>query len=184
MKRRHRRSNVRERISPVLRPRPGCRRRGLILFGTWSFPCALGPAGPVTRKREGDGATPAGRWRMQGILYRADRVTRPGTFLPQRALRPCDGWCDAPENRNYNRLVAMPYAASAENMWRDDHIYDLVVVMDHNTRPRIRGGGSAVFIHLAREGYTPTQGCIALNPHDLRMLLEACGPDTVLTILP
>lgn len=184
MKRRHRRSNVRERISPILRPWPRCRRRGLLESGLWNYPCALGPAGIAARKREGDGATPAGRWRLQSVLYRADRTTRPITSLPVRALRRSDGWCDAPDNRNYNRLVTMPYAASAENMWRDDHIYDLVVILDHNTRPRVRGGGSAIFIHLAREGYTPTQGCIALRPHDLRLLLSACQPGTALTILP
>ncbi|MHA1165145.1 MAG: L,D-transpeptidase family protein [Alphaproteobacteria bacterium] len=183
MQRRNIRSNVRERISPVLRPRPGNRQRGAILFGSLTFPCALGPAGPVLRKREGDGATPAGRWKMQSILYRADRISRPITSLPVRAMRPSDGWCDAPEDRNYNRLVVMPYETSAENMWRDDHIYDLVVVLDHNTAPRIRGFGSAIFIHLARDGYKPTQGCIALKIHDLRMLLEASAPGSVLTIM-
>lgn len=184
MKRRHRRSNVRERISPVVRTRPGCRQRGLIHFGPRQLACALGSAGPAPCKREGDGATPAGRWKMRYILYRADRTARPISSLPVRALRPRDGWCDQPGDRNYNRPVTMPYNASAENMWRDDHIYDLLVVLDHNSRPRIRGKGSAIFIHLARPGYTPTQGCIALNPHDLRLLLEACRPGTGLNILP
>ena len=168
----------------MIRPRPGNRQRGLIILGSLTFPCALGPAGPVARKRESDGATPAGRWKMQGIFYRADRISRPVTSLPVRAMRSSDGWCDAPEDRNYNRLVAMPYASSAENMWRDDHIYDLVVTLDHNACPRIRGGGSAIFIHLARDGYTPTQGCVALQFHDLRMLLEASRPGTVLSIYP
>ena len=184
MNRRHRRSNIRERISPVLRPRPGMRQRGLIFFASQSFPCALGPAGPVTRKREGDGATPVRRWTLQHVLYRADRISRPVTSLPVRALRPSDGWCDAPGNRNYNRLVTMPYDASAENMWREDHIYDLVVILDHNTRPRIRGLGSAIFIHLARDGFTPTQGCIALSLHHLKLWLLACRPGSALTILP
>ena len=184
MKKRNTRSNVRERISPVLHAVPGERQRGILLFGTRHCACALGPAGTVTRKREGDGATPAGRWKMLKILYRADRISRPITSLPVRALRRDDGWCDAPEDPNYNRLVAMPYAKSAEPMWRDDHIYDLLVILDHNTSPRIRGGGSAIFIHQARDGYTPTQGCIALDIHDLRMLLEASGPGSVLTVYP
>lgn len=182
MKRRNILSNVRERISPAVRPLPGQRQRGLMFFGSHIFLCALGPAGPVTRKREGDGATPVGRWKLQKVYYRADRISRPITSLPVRAMRRDDGWCDAPTDKNYNRLVTMPYHASAENMWRDDHIYDLVVVLDHNSLPRIRNGGSAIFIHLARGGYTPTQGCIALAPRELKMLLEACGPGSSLTV--
>jgi len=118
------------------------------------------------------------------VLYRADRVSRPLTALPVHALRPGDGWCDASGDRNYNRLVSLPYPASAERMWRDDALYDIVVVLDHNTRPRLRGKGSAVFLHLVREDYAPTEGCIALKSHDLRLLLEACGPNAAITILP
>lgn len=184
MKMRHRRSNVRERITFQVRPQPGQRSRGVVIGGSRISRCALGPAGPVARKREGDGATPAGRWKMLAVFYRADRVARPVTALPVRALRPADGWCDAPADRNYNRLVSLPYAASAEPMWRADALYDIVAALDHNTRPRMRGRGSAIFIHVARQGYPPTEGCIALNCHDLRMLLERCGPDSGITILP
>lgn len=184
MKRRNIRSNVRERISPVVRPLPGVRQRGLIFFGSHFFQCALGLAGPVARKLEGDGATPVGRWKLQKVYYRADRISRPITSLPVRAMRREDGWCDAPADRNYNRLVTMPYTASAENIWRDDYIYDLVVTLNHNTVPRVRGGGSAIFIHLARDGYTPTQGCIALKIHGLRMLLKTSEPGSEIIIYP
>ena len=118
------------------------------------------------------------------VFYRADRVPRPRTALPVRALRPNDGWCDATGDRNYNRPVTLPYAARAERLWRGDGLYDIVVVLDHNTAPRARGRGSAVFMHIAREGYAPTQGCIALKLHDLRALLEASGPGAAITILP
>ncbi len=118
------------------------------------------------------------------VFYRADRVLRPRTALPVQALRPNDGWCDTSGDRNYNRLVTLPYAARAERLWRDDALYDIVVVLDHNTAPSARGRGSAVFIHIAREGYAPTQGCIALNLHDLKMLLEASRPGAAITILP
>lgn len=123
------------------------------------------------RKREGDGASPVGRFAFLRVLYRADRTQRPRTGLPVAAIRPRDGWCDAPADRNYNRAVTLPYPASAERMWRDDSLYDLVVVLSHNQRPRVRGGGSAVFVHLARPGYAPTEGCIALGEPDLRKLL-------------
>ena len=149
----------------------GQRQTGHIEHGAWRAACALGGAGTRWRKREGDNATPAGTYRLLGVLYRADRVSRPRSCLPMRALRPNDGWCDAPGDRNYNRSVRLPYPASAEQMWRADGLYDIVVVLSHNRRPRVRGAGSAIFIHLARPGYEPTAGCIALDERDLRHVL-------------
>jgi L,D-peptidoglycan transpeptidase YkuD (ErfK/YbiS/YcfS/YnhG family) len=108
------------------------------------------------------------------VLYRSDRGRRPLTPLPVRQIAPEDGWCDAPADPNYNRAVRHPYPGSAERLWRDDSIYDIVVVLGHNVRPRVRGAGSAVFMHLARPGYGPTEGCIALKREHLLQLLERC----------
>lgn len=108
---------------------------------------------------------------LMRVLYRADNTRRPLTGLPVSAIRADDGWCDAPGDRNYNRPVRLPYPTSAERMRRDDDLYDIVVVLSHNQRPRVRGAGSAVFVHLARPGYQPTEGCIALAEPDLRDLL-------------
>jgi L,D-peptidoglycan transpeptidase YkuD (ErfK/YbiS/YcfS/YnhG family) len=130
------------------------------------------------RKREGDGATPSGVWRLTQVLYRADRVQRPRTGLPVRPLKVDDGWCDAVGDRNYNRAVRHPYAASAERLWREDALYDVIVVLDHNQRPRVQGAGSAIFMHVARPGYRPTEGCIALARHHLLMVLANAGPET------
>lgn len=184
MKRHNRRSKIRERITFSVRTRPGNRQQGLALIRSRTYACALGAAGIRVYKREGDGSTPAGCWKLLGVLYRADRMPRPVTALPVNAISASDGWCDAPNDRNYNSPVKLPYPRSAEEMWREDSIYDIVVVLDHNTRPRKRCRGSAVFIHLAREGYSPTQGCIALGEQDLRMLLEACGPGSTVSVLP
>jgi L,D-peptidoglycan transpeptidase YkuD (ErfK/YbiS/YcfS/YnhG family) len=151
-------------------------RRGIVRLGSLALPCALGRGGIRAGKREGDGATPLGRWRLETVLYRPDRTPRPLTGLPVRPIRPDDGWCDAPADRNYNRAVRHPYPASAERLWRGDGLYDIVVVLDHNRRPRVRGHGSAIFIHVARPGYTPTEGCIALAAPDLRRLLARLGP--------
>jgi L,D-peptidoglycan transpeptidase YkuD (ErfK/YbiS/YcfS/YnhG family) len=118
------------------------------------------------------------------VLYRADRVRRPQTRLPLRPIRPEDGWCDDPADRNYNRPVRHPYPASAERLWRADHLYDVVVVLTHNARPRVRGGGSAVFMHLARPEYTPTEGCIALRRAHLLQLLRRLGPGARVRVLP
>lgn len=136
------------------------------------MPCSLGRSGKRARKREGDGATPIGLWRLVEVYYRADRVARPATRLPVRALRRDDGWCDANGDRNYNRWVRHPYPVSAEHLWRADHLYDLVVVLSHNRVPRVQGGGSAIFMHLPRPGYRPTEGCIAVAARDLRDLLR------------
>jgi L,D-peptidoglycan transpeptidase YkuD (ErfK/YbiS/YcfS/YnhG family) len=146
-------------------------QRGLLTLGPLRLDCALGRSGCVARKREGDGATPLGRWRPRLVLYRADRSARPTTGLPVRPLRADDGWCDAVHDRNYNRSVRHPYPASAERLWRTDAVYDRIIVLDHNTRPRIQGHGSAIFIHLAQPGLTPTEGCIALDWRAMDLLL-------------
>jgi len=146
--------------------------RGTLTFAGLRFPCTLGRAGCRARKREGDGATPIGQWRLRAVLYRPDRMRRPLTPLPVRAIRRHDGWCDASADRNYNRPVRLPYAASAERLWREDALYDVVVVLDYNERPRVRGRGSAIFMHVARPGHAPTEGCIALARGHLVRLLE------------
>jgi L,D-peptidoglycan transpeptidase YkuD (ErfK/YbiS/YcfS/YnhG family) len=151
------------------------RTRGVLAVGGHMFPCAVGRSGQRACKREGDGATPIGRWTLRQVLYRRDRGLRPRTGLPVRTIRSADGWCDAAADRNYNRVVQLPYPASAEAMFREDGLYDLVVVLSHNERPRVRGAGSAIFIHVARDGYLPTEGCIALSLRDLRLVLARCG---------
>ena len=156
--------------------------RGWFRVGSLIFPCALGRTGLSAAKREGDGATPSGTWRPVLVLYRADRGQRPRTGLPVRALKPDDGWCDAVRDRNYNRWVRHPYPASAERLWRQDELYDVIVVLDHNRRPRIQGAGSAIFMHLARPGYRPTEGCVALERRDLLLVLGMAGRDTRVTI--
>jgi L,D-peptidoglycan transpeptidase YkuD (ErfK/YbiS/YcfS/YnhG family) len=156
--------------------------RGRLTLGGLTLPCALGRAGCRARKREGDGATPVGLWRMREVLYRPDRVRRPRTHLPVRAIRPRDGWCDASADRNYNRPVRHPYAASAERLWRQDELYDVVVVLGYNDSPRVRGRGSAIFMHVAKPGYTPTEGCIALARPLLLRLLARLGPRSAVAV--
>ena len=173
-------------MSRPLRARPGLRDRtkGSVAAGAVLVPCALGRRGaaPAALKREGDGKTPLGTYRIVAVLYRPDRLLRPRTRLPVRALRPEDGWCDDPRDGRYNRPVRLPIRASAERMWREDGLYDLVLVLDHNGRPRARGRGSAVFLHVAGEGLTPTEGCVALPLPALRRLLARLGPGARLRI--
>lgn len=148
---------------------------------TWR--CALGKGGIVTDKREGDGATPVGTFALRRVLYRPDRLPQaPRTALPVAPLDPADGWCDDPAHADYNRPVRLPHPARHEVMWRDDGVYDVVVVLGHNDDPPLPGKGSAIFMHVARPGYLPTEGCIALALPDLLELLSLCEADAQVTV--
>ncbi|HET7084185.1 MAG TPA: L,D-transpeptidase family protein [Rhizomicrobium sp.] len=145
-------------------------------WGAGQRRAAIGPAGIAVKGGEGDGITPRGRFAIREIFYRADRLPAPLTSLPLRVIENNDGWCDAPDDPNYNRHVKLPYPASAENMWRDDHLYDLVAVLGYNDAPVVAGKGSAIFLHVARPDYSPTQGCVALACQDLLAALAQLQP--------
>ncbi len=146
--------------------------------------CALGRAGVAAAadKRERDGKSPLGIWPIRRVLYRPDRGPPPRTALPVRSITPEDGWCDAPDDPAYNRPVKRPYPASCEAMWRDDGLYDLVVVLGHNDSPPIPRLGSAIFLHLAGPAYAPTEGCVALSRPDLEALLALANPGDAIAI--
>lgn len=150
---------------------------GFLRFGAESFRCALGKGGIRVDKREGDGATPTGRYRLRRLYYRPDREDRPVSELPVHAIDENDGWCDTPGHPLYNRPVTLPFGAGCEKMWRGDSLYDIVIEIGHNDAPARKGFGSAVFIHVAAEGYKATEGCIALAKDDLRALAAQwnCG---------
>ena len=149
---------------------------GVLIWGTARLRCAIGRGGIRGDKREGDGATPAGLMALRRVLYRPDRLARPVSVLACAPLSPGDGWCDDPTERDYNRPVSLPHAGRAERLWREDGIYDLIVVLGYNDDPVVPGRGSAIFLHLANPGYPPTQGCVALMRADLLALLKALGP--------
>lgn len=153
-------------------------------IGGRSFRCALGKTGVTNAKREGDNATPVGIFPLRRVLYRPDRANAPETALPVHAIAPTDGWCDAPDDPHYNRQVTLPYAASHERLWRDDHVYDIVVVLGHNDDPPVPDLGSAIFLHVARPGHPPTEGCVALALPDLQDVLAQCAPGDTLTVHP
>lgn len=146
---------------------------GLLRFRGQVMRCALGKGGIALRKVEGDGATPAGLLRLERVLYRADRGARPAAAVPVEPLAPTDGWCDDPTHADYNRRITRPHPARHEALWRDDAIYDVVGIFDWNRAPAERGRGSAIFLHLARPGMDPTEGCVALPDGALRALLTA-----------
>ena len=164
--------------------RPG-ERTGRAIIGNREFPCALGRTGLAGEKREGDGGTPIGTFPLRELRYRQDREAAPETGLPLIPIGPKDGWCDAPADPAYNRPVKLPYPASAEEMWRDDHLYDLVIVVGYNDDPVVPEAGSAIFIHLAKEEHgelQPTAGCVSLRHDDMLALLAQIDDETVVTI--
>jgi len=149
---------------------------GTARFGNFQCRCALGHGGVSDAKREGDGATPIGSWPLRRLLFRPDRLPAPPTGLPTTPIGPADGWCDAPGDKNYNLPVILPYPASAEALWRVDAVYDLIVPLGYNDGLIQPGRGSAIFLHLARDGYLPTEGCVALALPDLLAYLAVASP--------
>jgi L,D-peptidoglycan transpeptidase YkuD (ErfK/YbiS/YcfS/YnhG family) len=145
--------------------------------------CAIGPAGIARKVSEGDGATPLGVFAFREVFYRADRIAAPRCILPLRMISTDDGWCDAPGDENYNRFVKLPYPASAENLCRDDDVYNIIVVIGFNDDPVVKDKGSAIFLHLARPDFRPTAGCVALPESDLRAALEQLRPGNQIKII-
>ena len=165
-----------------VRTRPGNRTQGILLIGGLAIRVALGRGGIRANKFEGDGGTPRGRFRLVRLWWRADRHLRPPTPLPVQRITPEIAWCEDTSDRRYNRPFRRSATEPGDRLWRADHLYDFIIEIDHNTRPRVAGRGSAVFIHVARPNRGPTAGCVALRVPELRRLLAWVGPWTRIDI--
>ncbi len=151
-------------------------RDGFLIQGRQRYRCAIGRNGLTDNPMEGDHATPIGLHPLRRVLYRPDRIEQPITVLPVTTLTPSDGWSDDPKDiENYNQFVEIPHSYSHERLWREEHVYDLIVVVGFNDDPVVLGRGSAIFMHIARKGYTPTEGCVALAKNDLLEVLKGLG---------
>jgi L,D-peptidoglycan transpeptidase YkuD (ErfK/YbiS/YcfS/YnhG family) len=172
------------RALEILHVRTGSfsRTRGWLVSGPFAVPVALGRSGIKANKREGDGASPRGSFRLVRLWWRADRLPRPRTTLPTRRITATDAWCEDPAQRRYNRPIVLATGTGGDRLMRSDRLYDLIIELDHNTRPRIAGRGSAVFVHVARPGLAPTAGCVAMKKERLVRLLERVGPRTRIVI--
>lgn len=167
-----------------IRARHDCATSGRLHLGQMVLPCVIGRSGRRHLKREGDGATPIGTWDLEQGWFRPDRMGTPAGALRLKPMKPGDGWCDAPSSGSYNRPVRLPFAASHERMWRKDGLYDVVFATSHNARPRLRFGGSAIFLHLVEPHTRVTEGCVALRLQDMRKLLALCGRKVRLVVWP
>ena len=157
---------------------------GIARFAGHSLPCAIGRGGIRRDKREGDGATPVGEWRVEFGYYRADRMARPRTAIPLTPAGSRAGWSDDPADPDYNAPVTLPHSCSHERLRRGDTLYDLVLVLDHNRHPPVPGQGSAIFMHCWRSARYPTAGCLAFAPPVLRWIVQRWTPDSRVIIRP
>jgi L,D-peptidoglycan transpeptidase YkuD (ErfK/YbiS/YcfS/YnhG family) len=175
-------SRDRPLFSVMIRAAAGNPRRGWLTAGGRTIPVALGRGGIRANKREGDGGTPKGTFHPRKLWWRADRHPQPRTFLPVRAIAPEDAWCEDPNDRHYNKPVRLKRDRGGDRLRREDHLYDFIVEIDHNTSPRIAGRGSAVFLHLARDNFAPTAGCVSMTKSAMLHLLQRLGPGTRIEI--
>jgi L,D-peptidoglycan transpeptidase YkuD (ErfK/YbiS/YcfS/YnhG family) len=162
--------------------RAGNSPQGWLTAPGLAIPVALGRGGIRTNKREGDGGTPRGIFHPRRLWWRADRFSRPRTFLATRAITLADAWCEDPNDRHYNQPIRVRRDHKGDRLKRADHLYDFIVEIDHNTRPRVTGRGSAVFLHLARDNFGPTAGCVAMTRSAMLRLLRRLGPRTKIMI--
>lgn len=157
--------------------------KGILNFNGKQYRCALGKGGVQVDKQEGDGATPVGCFSIRKIFYRPDKFEKPPkTTFPTQVLAQNDGWSDDVNMPEYNSYVKLPYNGSHEKLWRDDYLYDIIVVLGYNDNPPLTGRGSAIFMHIARQGYTPTAGCVALSKEDLLEILRTTDTTTQVCI--
>lgn len=176
------RTNYLEKIT--MKQAPGLvKHAGLLDYDGTVIPCSLGKNGISSNKFEGDATTPRGKYRILFGFYRRDRMGLLRSALPLQASNTEMGWCDAPDNPNYNRLVDLPFSAGHEKLMRDDSLYDICIVMDHNYSTRTRSRGSAVFFHLTNEAQGPTQGCVAIAKNHMLQILPRLTQNTIIEII-
>lgn len=156
---------------------------GVLKFNGKEYKCALGSGGVKQGKKEGDGVTPVGSFPIREVMYRKDQLDeKPKTALPVREIQKDDGWCDEESCKDYNKKVKLPHSGSHEELWRNDRVYDIIVILGYNDSPPEPEKGSAIFMHIARKEFTPTAGCIALTKEDLLEILSQCDESTQLCV--
>ena len=158
-------------------------RKNILKYNDTTFKCATGKNGISCNKVEGDGCTPTGIYSIEKIYYRADKVVLPNLDLPTIAINKNFGWCDDVDSQDYNKLIKFPFEPSAEVLFRDDDIYDILCVMNYNRNPIIKNKGSAIFMHISRHNYASTEGCVALKKGDLNHILTKINIETIINII-
>ena len=159
------------------------KKSGYLKYKNLKFPCALGKAGIKKKKKEGDNITPKGIFRLIEVYYRSDRIKNIKTSLKKNKIKKNMGWCDDPKSKSYNKLIKIPSSEKHERLYRNDHLYDIVIPLSYNMNPTIKNKGSAIFLHLAKKKYTPTKGCVGLSKVHLLKILEIIKPNTKVKLI-
>ena len=154
-----------------------------LTFNNYKVKCALGKRGIGTKKKEGDQITPRGSYKIKGILYRRDKIKNLRTKLIKKAINKKMGWCDDPKSKKYNQLIKLPSKFNFEKLYRNDELYDIIIILNFNTNPIKKNKGSAIFIHVAKNNYSPTKGCIAIKINDIKKLVREINKKTLVKIL-
>ena len=157
-------------------------RNKKLFFGNYKIKCAIGKRGISRKKREGDGCTPNGTFRFKLLLYRKDRIPKIKTYLKKKIIKKNMGWCDDSRSKFYNKLIKLPFVHSAEKLYKNKNIYDVILVIDYNFKPIIKNKGSAIFLHISKNNYSPTEGCIAVSKKDMKLLLTFINKKTKIII--
>jgi L,D-peptidoglycan transpeptidase YkuD (ErfK/YbiS/YcfS/YnhG family) len=158
------------------------KKSGYLKYKNFIFRCALGKNGIKKKIQEGDNITPKGIFKITKIYYRQDKIKKINTLIKKIKIRKEMGWCDDPRSIFYNKQIKLPSKFSYEGLYRKDHIYDLLAVLNYNINPVIKNKGSAIFMHIAKKNYSPTAGCVALKKNDLIKLLEIIKKNTKIKI--
>ena len=153
-----------------------------LYFQKYKLRCSIGKRGISINKKEGDKKTPKGKFKLKYILYRKDRIPNLKTELKKIEIKKKMAWCDDPISKHYNKIVNYPFRYSIEKLWRKDNIYDVIIIIDYNLNPVIKNKGSAIFLHIAKQGYKPTNGCIAVSKKNIKLIAFEINKKTKLKI--
>ena len=157
-------------------------KSGYLKYNDIKFKCALGKSGIGKKRIEGDNITPKGTFKIIKIYYRKDRIKKINSIFKLIEIKKDMGWCDDPESKKYNQLIKLPSKYRHEKLFRNDRIYDLIIVLNYNMSPVIKNKGSAIFIHIAKNNYNKTKGCIALKKKDLIEIISKIKRNTKIII--
>ena len=158
------------------------KKSGYLKYKNLKFRCALGKGGVKKKTMEGDNITPKGIFKIIKIYYRPDKIKKIKTLIKKIKIKKNMGWCDDPSSRLYNKLINLPTKYTHEKLYRNDSLYDLIVVLSYNTNPIIKNKGSAIFMHIAKNSYKKTKGCIALKKEHLIEIISKIKKNTKIKI--
>ena len=157
-------------------------KNGFLINHSQKYKCSIGFNGLSENKSEGDGCTPVGTFKINKILYRPDKIKDFKFLLDSETIEKLDGWCDDVNSNLYNQKIVFPFESSAERLYRNDDLYDIVCIIDYNLNPIIKGKGSAIFLHVATDDYSPTQGCVAIKKEELLQIAINLEKNSVIQI--